>query len=156
MRPTRRAAAQLPLGRPLRERPRRRPGLGRADAGLPRHGAAVAAAGPGAPTPSRSTTPTAHILETEELTILTGWAEGVAEAAAYAPERINAVLADAHADATWRAEFGLPHPSPRLADAMESLSRVVHAATDVPPGTPRYDELLTALSNDHPDETRLD
>src|SRR6476659_8860527 len=113
MRPTRRAAAQLPLGRPLRERPRRRPGLGRADAGLPRHGAAVAAAGPGAPTPSRSTTPTAHILETEELTILTGWAEGVAEAAAYAPERIDAVLAAAHADATWRAEFGLPRPSRR-------------------------------------------
>jgi hypothetical protein len=108
------------------------------------------------PTPSRSTTPTAHILETEELTILTAWAEGVSEAAAYAPERIDAVLAAAHADATWRAEFGLPQPSPRLADAMESLGRVVRAATDVPPGTPLYDEMLTAVSTDHPGETRLD
>ena len=108
------------------------------------------------PTPSRSTTPTAHILETEELTILTAWAEGVSEAAAYAPERIDAVLAAAHADATWRAEFGLPQPSPRLADAMESLGRLVRAATDVPPGTPLYDEMLTAVSTDHPGETRLD
>ena len=80
----------------------------------------------------------------------------MAEAAAYAPERIDAVLADAHADATWRAEFGLPQPSPRLADAMESLGRVVRAATDVPPGTPRCDEMLTAVGNDHPGEGKLD
>jgi hypothetical protein len=80
----------------------------------------------------------------------------VSEAAAYAPERIEAVLAEAHADATWRAEFGLPQPSPRLADAMESLGRLVRAATDVPPGTPLYDEMLTAVSTDHPGETRLD
>jgi len=107
------------------------------------------------PTPSRSTTPAAHILETEELTILTAWAEGVSEAAAYAPERIDAVLAEAHGDATWRAAFGLPEPSPRLADAMESLGRVVRAA-EVPPGTPLLDGLLTAASKDHPGEGRLD
>jgi hypothetical protein len=41
------------------------------------------------PTPSRSTTPTAHILETEELTILTAWAEGVSEAAAYHPSALT-------------------------------------------------------------------
>jgi hypothetical protein len=108
------------------------------------------------PTPSRSTTPTAHILETEELTILTAWAEGVSEAAAFAPERIDAVLAEAHTDATWRAEFGLPQPSPRLADAMESLSRTVRAAADVPPSTSLFDEMLTAVSKNHPGEGRLD
>jgi hypothetical protein len=107
------------------------------------------------PTPSRSTTTTAHLLEIEELTILTAWAEGVSEAAAYAPERINAVLADAHADATWRAALGLPQPSPRLRDAMESLGRVVHAAA-APPGTPVFDAMRTALSRDDPDEGRLD
>jgi hypothetical protein len=107
-----------------------------------------------APTP-RPTTTSAHLLEIEELTILTAWAEGVSEAAAHAPERINAVLADAHADATWRAAFGLPQPSPRLRDAMESLGRVVRAG-EGPPGTPVFDGMRTALSKDHPDETRLD
>jgi hypothetical protein len=106
------------------------------------------------PTPSRSTTPSAHILETEELTILTAWAEGVSEAAAYAPERIDAVLAEAQGGATWRAEFGLPEPSLRLADAMESLGRIARAA--VPSGTPLYDEMVTAVSQDHPGEGRLD
>jgi hypothetical protein len=80
----------------------------------------------------------------------------VSEAAAYAPERIDAVLAEAHGDATWRAEFGLPEPSRRLADAMESLGRVVRAAAEVPPGTPLFDEMLTAVSKDHPGEGRLD
>ena len=37
----RRTAAQFPLGRPLCERPRRRPGLGGADADLVRHGASA-------------------------------------------------------------------------------------------------------------------
>lgn len=107
------------------------------------------------PCRSRSTTPTEHILEIDELTILTAWAEGVSEAAAYAPERVNAVLADAQEGATWRAAFGLPQPSPRLRDAMESLGRTVRAAA-VPPGTPLFDGMLTALSKDPPDEGRLD
>jgi hypothetical protein len=107
------------------------------------------------PPPSRSTTPTAHILETDELTILTAWAAGVSEAAAYAPERINAVLAEAQGGAAWRAAFALPEPSPRLRDAMESLGRTFRTAA-VAPGTPLFDGMLTALSKDHPDEGRLD
>jgi hypothetical protein len=107
------------------------------------------------PTPPRPTTRSAHLLEIEDLTILTAWAEGVAEAAAYAPERIDAVLAEAHADATWRAAFGLPQPSPRLRDALESLGRVIRAAA-VPPGTLIFDAMRTALSKDDPDEGRLD
>jgi hypothetical protein len=79
----------------------------------------------------------------------------VAEAAAYAPERINAVLAEAHPDATWRAALGLPQPSPRLRETMESLGRVVRAAA-APPRTPVFDAMRTALSKDHPDEGRLD
>jgi hypothetical protein len=38
---------------------------------------------------------------------------------------------------------------------MESLGRVVRAAA-VPPGTPVFDGMLTALSKDQPDEARLD
>jgi len=107
------------------------------------------------PPPPRRTTSTAHLLEIEELTILTAWAEGVSEAAAYAPERIDAVVAEAHPDAAWRAAFGLPQPSPRLRDAMESLGRLVRAAA-VPPGIPIFDGMLTALSKAQPDEARLD
>ena len=48
-------------------------------------------AGSRRPQPS-STTPTVPVFELDELTILTAWAEGVSEAAAYAPERIDLLL----------------------------------------------------------------
>jgi hypothetical protein len=120
------------------------------------HQVRASSAGPG-PGTQRSpfTAPTAPVLELDELTILTAWAEGVSEAAAYAPERIDALLAGAGPDATWRAELGLPEPSPRLADAIESLSRVARAAP-LPAGAALFDALLTAAQEDHPGETTLD
>src|SRR5262249_19587103 len=54
-----------------------------------------------------STGPSTPVLELDELTILTAWAEGISEAAVYAPERIEALLAAAGPGATWRAELGL-------------------------------------------------
>jgi hypothetical protein len=102
-----------------------------------------------------SSAPTRPVLELEELTVLTAWAEGVSDAAAYAPEHIDPLLAGARPGATWRAELGLPEPSPRLADAIESLARLVRAA----PFRARassFDALLTAASEDHPGETNLD
>jgi hypothetical protein len=98
---------------------------------------------------------TRHVLETDELTILTAWAEGVSEAAAYAPERIDAVLADARAGATWRAALGLPEPSARLAEATESLGRLARAIA-ASPGEQLFDLLLTAAGEEHPGETTLD
>ena len=62
----------------------------------------------------------------EDLTGLTAWGEGVSEPAAHAPDRIDALLAEARVGATSRAALELPEPSPRLADAVES--RVVRAA----------------------------
>ena len=59
------------------------------------------------------------------------------------------------AGAPWRAELGLPEPSPRLADAIESLGRVVRRVA-APGGTSLFDALLTAADEDHPDETALD
>src|SRR6266478_971973 len=50
-----------------------------------------------------SGTPSPRVLEAVELTILTGWAEAVAEALACAPECVEALLAAAHAGAPWRA-----------------------------------------------------
>ena len=102
-----------------------------------------------------STTPTAPVLELDELTILTAWAEGVSEAAAYAPERIDQLLAAARPGATWRAELGLPEPSPRLADAIVSLGRIARAAP-LPAGGSLFDALLATANHDHPSETDLD
>jgi hypothetical protein len=98
---------------------------------------------------SKSAASTMPTLESDELTVLTAWAEGVADAAAYAPERIDLLLAAASAGATWRAELGLPEPSPRLADAIESLGRVVRTAPP-PAGTAQFDALLTAADEEHP------
>jgi hypothetical protein len=97
----------------------------------------------------------ARVLESEELTILTAWAEGVSEAAAYAPQRLDGLLTAARGGASWRADLGLPEPSPRLADAIESLARIVHVAA-APPGTSLFDALLTAAGEDRPDEGTLD
>jgi hypothetical protein len=94
-------------------------------------------------------------LEAEELTILTCWAEGVSEAAAYAPERVDELLAEARADAPWRAELGLPDLSPRLADAIESLGKVVRRVA-AQAGNSLFDALVTAADEDHPDEETLD
>jgi hypothetical protein len=104
------------------------------------------------PAPTATTIP---LLETEELTILTCWAEGVSEAAAYAPERVRELLAQARTGSPWRAELGLSDPSPRLADAIETLSRVV-SGVEAPTGTSLFDALLTGADEDHPDETTLD
>jgi hypothetical protein len=116
----------------------------------------VHAASAGAPSPqSPSTTPAVPVLELEELTILTVWAEGVSEAAAYAPQRIDRLLGAAGPGATWRAELGLPEPSPRLGAAIASLGRLARAAP-IPAGPSSFDALLTAATQDHPGETTLD
>ena len=104
---------------------------------------------------SPSARPTSPVLELDELTILTAWAEGVSEAAAYAPEHVDRLLAAAGARATWRAELGLPEPSPRLAGAIESLGLVTRAAQSSA-GELSFDALLTAVKEGHPDEKVLD
>jgi hypothetical protein len=118
----------------------------------------VRAAASGSVTPpAPATAPTGPPLDADELTILTCWAEGVSETAAYAPERMESLLVQASAGATWRAVFGLPEPTPRLADAMESLCTAVRAAASSPaPGRPLFDALLTAASADHAGEEALE
>ena len=101
---------------------------------------------PGAQTPP--------VLEADELTIITGWAEGLAEALAYTPDRALSVLADAHASAPWRASIGIPEPSPRVTKALDSLTHAVIAAT--PPGqAPTFSAVLAAAREDKPDENAL-
>jgi hypothetical protein len=94
-------------------------------------------------------------LEADEITILTGWAEGLAEALAYTPDRALAFLADAHAEAPWRAALGLPAPSHRVGQAIDSLSHAVMAAT--PPGLPpTLEAVLDAARTGREDENAVD
>jgi hypothetical protein len=104
------------------------------------------------PPQSQATTTTVPVLELDELTVLTAWAEGVSEAAAYAPQHVDQLLAAAVPGATWRIELGLPEPSPRLADAIEALARVARSASP-PAGVSFFDALLTAAEEDHSGQT---
>src|SRR5499427_729976 len=64
-------------------------------------------------------------LELDELTIFTGWVQALVEAAAYAPESVQKVLANASAGAPWRTELGLEEPSQSLVEAMDFMGRAV-------------------------------
>jgi hypothetical protein len=78
-------------------------------------------------------------LEAVELTILTCWAEAVAEALAASPDQLNTILDDARAGAPWRREFGVAEPSADLASAFEDLARTVVS------GTPTVEAVLAAM-----------
>jgi hypothetical protein len=103
----------------------------------------------------RSRTPLPRVLESDEVTVLTGWAEAVAEVLTYSPERTADVLAEASSDAQWRAEMMLERPTARLGEAIESLRRFVVASATAD-GPPAYDALLAAAGRNHPDEQPLD
>ena len=95
------------------------------------------------------------MIDVDDLTILTGWAEAVTEALAHAPARAETVLADARPGAPWRSDLGLAEPSPRLSDAIDSIERALSAA--VPPGAaPSLDALLFAVRDGQPGESALD
>jgi hypothetical protein len=96
-----------------------------------------------------------HVLEREDLTVLTLWAEAVAEAVTYAPERTAEVLADGRPGAPWRTAMGLPEPSARLGAAIESMAQAV-GALDVVDGERASDALLAVAAQDPPDEDPLD
>jgi hypothetical protein len=91
------------------------------------------------------------VLEADELTVLTSWAEAVAEALAYAPEQAEAVLADAQPRAPWRAALGLPEPSPQLTKAFVSVQQSVRAATPAA-GRPTLDAVLESVRHNRPSE----
>jgi hypothetical protein len=98
--------------------------------------------------------PAAPELEVDDLTVLTGWAEALAEMLAFAPERVEAVMAEAHPDAPWRAAFGIAAPSPPLSQAIESLARTVRG--DMPDTVVTFDAVLRSSSGDWPRENTLD
>ena len=95
------------------------------------------------------------MIELDDLTILTGWAEAVAEALAHTPARAQAVLDDARPGAPWRPDLGIAEPSPRLSHAIDSIERALSAA--MPPGdAPSLDALLLAVRHTQPGESAVD
>src|SRR5215471_2608475 len=94
----------------------------------------------GAPMPEASVDHEPVIsLEAEELTILTGWAEAVAEALTASPDQLDTILDDARAGAPWRRQLGVAEPSTDLASALEDLARMVLS------GTPTVEAVLAAM-----------
>jgi hypothetical protein len=94
-------------------------------------------------------------LEIDEITILTGWAQAVAEALAYAPESVETLLADAQAGASWRARLGIAEPSPQLNEAIHLIGRAVREVTP-PGGEPTFDALHIACCQERPVEQGLE
>jgi hypothetical protein len=86
-----------------------------------------------------------RVLDVDDLTVLTGWAEAVAETLAHGPERIPALVADARPGAVWRSELGIAELSPQLGEAIESLDETIQAATRAG-GTPTFDAVLAAAN----------
>ena len=116
----------------------------------------VRASATGSPSPRAPEVQAAsHVLELEDLSVLTAWAEAVVEAVSYAPERITEVLADCGPRGRWRAALGLPEPSAELEGAIESMEQAV-GALDVAEGEPASEALLAAAGQDPPAEDPLD
>src|SRR6516165_2145841 len=96
-----------------------------------------------------------RVLEADELTILTGWAQALAEALAYAPECVDVLLANAQAGAPWRDEFQLTEPSPQLSQAIYFMRGAVRAVTS-PEGMPTLDALQISWGEHGPEEQGLE
>jgi hypothetical protein len=108
------------------------------------HQVRAATAGSGPAEPPGSDTAERVGLEADDLTILTSWAQAVAEALTGAPERVTAVSADAHAGAPWRTLLRLSQPSPQLNRAIDTIDQAVGAAT-LAAGMPTPETVLAAI-----------
>jgi len=99
--------------------------------------------------------PSRPVLAGEELTILTSWAEAVAEALVFAPNRVEALPTNAQAGAPWRAELQISEPSAPLNHAISGMAQAVRTAAATGSGPP-LDALLHAIPDSQPDEPALD
>jgi hypothetical protein len=116
----------------------------------------VRAAATGSPAASSGTSKRPEpALGTEELTILTSWAEAVAELIACAPASRNALAGEALAGADWRDRLGIPQPAGQLSHAMGRLIHLTQSATPAA-GDTALDAVLRTIPDSDPEGDRLD
>jgi hypothetical protein len=99
--------------------------------------------------------PAPRIFETDSLTILTGWAQALLEALAYAPDRIELLLADANPGAPWRAAFGIAEPAEELAEAVFLMGETIRAVTSLDAAS-RIEALRVRCEQDRSGEDALE
>jgi hypothetical protein len=95
------------------------------------------------------------MLTADELTILTSWAEAMAEALAFAPTSIEALAADAQPAARWRDELRICEPSPPLCHAINRIAQTARTAVTAGDDPP-LDTALLAAEDSQSDQSALD
>jgi hypothetical protein len=106
----------------------------------------------GQPPPAPVGPPAGLSLTSEELTILTSWAEAVAEALAFVPRSIEGLAVDAQSGASWREELRICEPSPSLRRAIAGVAQIARAAVAAGGKAP-VDAALHAADQDQPGES---
>jgi hypothetical protein len=91
-------------------------------------------------------TVTGAALDAVDLTIVTSWADAVAEAMEHTPDATDALMADARPGAPWRRELDVPEPSAPLAQALNAVADAV-AAVDAASDGDRDAAVLALLRN---------
>jgi hypothetical protein len=119
------------------------------------HQIRAADADDGAPRARPPGTPLPLALEVDDLTLLTGWAEAVAETLAYAAHDTLPLLVKAGVDGSWRRSLGLLEPPAPVAHAIEALERIVRSSIQGQ-STPTFDAVLAATQTPHSEESALD
>jgi len=105
----------------------------------------IRASGTGTPPPRALAGPPQRFsLTAEELTILTSWAEAIAEVLAFAPPSIEDLAADAQSGACWRGELGVCEPSSPLGRALNCAARTACTALASGGNAPLVSALLAA------------
>src|SRR5262245_62087481 len=104
---------------------------------------------------SRPGPPAARVVATYDLSILTSWAQAVAEALAYAPKSLDALLANAGAGAPWRTAFRISEPSPQRCEALGVIGRAMRTAAAAGDLT-RFEQVLVSCREDRPGASRLE
>jgi hypothetical protein len=105
------------------------------------------------PSDAESKTTSRRVLEGDDLTILTGWAQALAEALAHAPDHVESLLADARGATPWRTRLGIPEPSRQLNDALQFLEGAVFSTGE---DSPTLESVLMACHEPQLAEPELD
>jgi hypothetical protein len=114
----------------------------------------IHAAGGSSEPPLPTDRPHPPALDVEELSVLTGWAQAIAETLAYAPERVLDLVADARSGGRWRDALRLAEPSAQFAEAIDIIDHIVRTRA-APSDSNTLDALIAATSEDRPGEANL-